>query len=288
MVQLKWLATAVAMVFVVGTAQAGLINYSQAVLADNPIIYYQFEELTGSAAVNSGTIGASANGTYTNVVLGHNSAAGAGLPGLGVCGWYNGANDNTRAGTTIPAGISQMLVGTGDYSIEVWFKPEKGSARGDFFSWNTGTNYRSYTLCYNNTADNVLFYENGTTYASRSLMKNLPATNNAWHHYVVTRTSGSYTLYLDGVKTVVGTNSWGTVNFNSQYWDVVKYIGRDTGANILGFQGPVDEFAFYTYALSEGRVQAHYAQALIPEPSTIALLASGLLGLLCYAWRKRK
>ena len=26
----------------------------------------------------------------------------------------------------------------------------------------------------------------------------------------------------------------------------------------------------------------------IPEPSTLALLATGLLGLVCYAWRKRK
>ena len=30
------------------------------------------------------------------------------------------------------------------------------------------------------------------------------------------------------------------------------------------------------------------AYAPIPEPSTIALLATGLIGLLCYAWRKRK
>ncbi len=27
---------------------------------------------------------------------------------------------------------------------------------------------------------------------------------------------------------------------------------------------------------------------LVPEPSTLALLATGLIGLLCYAWRKRK
>ncbi len=26
----------------------------------------------------------------------------------------------------------------------------------------------------------------------------------------------------------------------------------------------------------------------VPEPGTLALLAAGLIGLLCYAWRKRK
>jgi hypothetical protein len=30
------------------------------------------------------------------------------------------------------------------------------------------------------------------------------------------------------------------------------------------------------------------ALGAVPEPGTLAILASGLLGLLCYAWRKRK
>ena len=35
-------------------------------------------------------------------------------------------------------------------------------------------------------------------------------------------------------------------------------------------------------------VQAIQTAAGVPEPSTLVLLAAGLAGLLCYAWRKRR
>ncbi len=47
-----------------------------------------------------------------------------------------------------------------------------------------------------------------------------------------------------------------------------------------------DNFAWNPYAGS--RVCFDEIQFAVPEPSTLALLATGLAGLLCYAWRKRK
>ena len=55
-----------------------------------------------------------------------------------------------------------------------------------------------------------------------------------------------------------------------------------TGANIT-FTGQI--------GLSGGElipVTFSTSAAPIPEPSTLVLLASGLIGLLAYAWRKRK
>jgi hypothetical protein len=32
----------------------------------------------------------------------------------------------------------------------------------------------------------------------------------------------------------------------------------------------------------------HEFNVIVPEPGTIVLLAAGLLGLVCYAWRRRR
>jgi len=64
-------------------------------------------------------------------------------------------------------------------------------------------------------------------------------------------------------------------------------------ANYL--QGPIDPGITAT---SYGRLDAQAIQMLtaagltvvpdVPEPSTLVLLAAGLLGVLCYAWRRRR
>ncbi|MBN1394604.1 MAG: PEP-CTERM sorting domain-containing protein [Pirellulales bacterium] len=58
------------------------------------------------------------------------------------------------------------------------------------------------------------------------------------------------------------------------------------GTNYMGFYGYTP--AAPTNAFTEATLFDNISVSIVPEPSTFSLLACGLMGLLAYAWRKRK
>ncbi len=87
------------------------------------------------------------------------------------------------------------------------------------------------------------------------------SNDNAWNTLVVTHINGSSGWSLKVNDNSFETKTASTVNLGN--WSQVYFKNGDMPSG-------------------------YYLDAVVPEPSTLALLVTGLIGLLCYAWRKRK
>jgi hypothetical protein len=97
-----------------------------------------------------------------------------------------------------------------------------------------------------------------------------------WHHVVVVSDrDSSLQIFVDGQldgEAIQGDN----VDISSPGQPV--QVGQLNGGT--WFDGPMDEFAIYDYALTDAQILAQYQTALIPEPSGLVLLVAGVLFLL--------
>ena len=117
-------------------------------------------------------------------------------------------------------------------------------------------------------------------------------TANQWTHLVFNiDDSGTDTLYVNGGTAAGGSEHQATgIQFGSHGDkpdpDIFR-IGRfpHSGTN-EPFSGDIDEVAIYRGILSADRIAAHFNAASIPEPVSIVLLSSGILGMVCLRRRQ--
>ncbi len=117
-----------------------------------------------------------------------------------------------------------------------------------------------------------------------------PGISGVPSHVAVTLDATTMKVYFNG--DFVDSRTLDAVHL-SDIPSTYGFLGASITAAIYGentLNGSIDEFRIYNSARSGAEIRADYNTGPnpIPEPSAIALLTTGLLGLLAYAWRKRK
>jgi hypothetical protein len=268
------------------TTRAAPSSYQDAVLANNPYAYYRLGETSGSttAADSSGNNRA---GTYVN-----NPALG--VPGAGV---GDTAASFARASsqyltTDQLAGFGSLM---GSASWEFVFSTTTTNAQmglggtlntGAVSAWEITLNRNAGGSTSANGVRLFLRDDNGNAIGTAFSAPN--AFDGNFHHLVFTydRTGTSndnrIVAYLDGVQQTLSFGSPGgnstPSTFSNFVFNTAFAARQNRAAADLFFDGTLDEVALYSSVLSPADVAAH-AQAVIPEPSVLAMLGLGAAGL---------
>ena len=168
--------------------------------------------------------------------------------------------------------------GWGDYSVEIWFKPDE--AGGDLFSRQPSYFYRTGFVAVRVTKEGTVnFTQRGKTGSVRggaaladdkpnwwSAMVDTKAETaeavelGKWHHVVLTRRKGLLELYLNGEKKAEAKCPEAAEI--PPYGDWMIGIGPAPEYHENNrFKGTIDEFAYYNRALTASEIQKHYSAA---------------------------
>ena len=279
------LAVAVACVATATLAQA---DYVSTVLADSPFLYFRLNETAvnnGDAVANVGTTGV--GGTY---VVNANGDFGdpASVAGLSPGKQFNHYVAATDGGTINVPAQGAAYGALNAFTYEFLLNPANYTGAKTLYSSVHWPDPNATQLNMSGGGIGVYVYPMP---AAPTVDISAAAPIGQWSHVAVTTSIAGATahedVYVNG--SLVGGFDVGSTGVVGNF-DALAHMGHSTTTWMSLFDGGLDEFAIYDSALSGGTILNHAVAGgfAIPEPGTLALLACGLIGLLAYAWRKRK
>jgi len=176
--------------------------------------------ITGSVTAN-GSTGAAGQTLVSN---------GAGVSWSSLVPSYNySAQFNGSSSLTLP-GSTALTFGTGDFTIEFWFKTTATLQYTSFISNESGGT--GYTLLLNTVTNDGKFVLYDSTLGSPLFTTSTGGYNdNNWHHFALVRIGTAFSMYVDGVSRASATSS-GTIAGGTN----TIYIGNSTLAG-RGYNG---------------------------------------------------
>lgn len=224
--------------------------YTDIVKIDSPIFYFKLDEASGSTAY--ATIGA--NGTYNTSGVTYQIASPIAFEPKPYAVNINNAGNFASNGSEV----------TQTFTIEVWGKPTSsittvsqqtsgvyGTSGQNYIAWPTqkGSN-RGAGISFGTNAIQVFEHGDGNLYAP--LVQT--GTYNGWTHVVVVYSSGTPSLYVNGVFIKTGLTSGQTK------YSPTSFLSANGGYG--PYDGGADEIAVYNYALTDTQIAAHYDAAM--------------------------
>ena len=210
---------------------AGMSAFTElSIVVTNPPQTLARYEFDGTTAPSAGTAQATLNGP-TNYVA-HDSGEAIDLDGA--------ANF-----LTLPAGIANF----DDFTVAAWVNWDGGAAWQRIFDF--GNNTSDYMFLTPSTGGNMRF-----SISVGGVGQDLNATVlpvGSWQHVAVTRTANTGRLYLNGA--LVAGNGGITLK-PSSFNPALNFIGKSQFTADPLFNGRLDSFCIYNYALSQAQVAA--------------------------------
>ena len=210
-------------------------GYSDVILADGPLGYWRLGESTGTTAVDIS--GNNLNGVYNS-----STYVGLGQPSL----IPSDPDDKAILFKNVVSSVYRFKANpgaawaSGGYSVEFVFKPATVSSQYQTLFYREGL---LIFLLYNSLE--VYFGETGDIWMSS------PIQNLTSYHVVVSAINGC-SLFVNGNLEDYGSTSpfqaTGEIN-----------AGVTPGNSNTSYYGYMDELSVWNYALSQTKIQAHYA-----------------------------
>jgi hypothetical protein len=286
------------MVAVVAIASASSVqaSYLSAVLGDNPLVYYRMQEATAPhTATAADSSGNSADGIYLWAFGGPGSSTSTtgATAELDRGKQFNlafnvGQNADTGAFVAVPAITGGSL---NAFSIEFLIRPVGDTFNSSDFRalYTTDGGFAAGDVHLNiflNSSDIQLAVAgNAGPFPQTDLGSSAPV--DSWTHvvatYEVSGANNTVKFYANG-NLLNGPSGTTTVGSQGANFSTTSMIAAWNG-NTRFFSGGMDEFAIYDFALSDAQVAAHFAA--IPEPSSLALLAFGMISMFLFRRNKK-
>jgi len=239
-------------------------SYSNLVLADNPLVYYRFEEAVGATVA----VDSSGNGNHGTYVGGVTLGTANDLVGLGNAGRFNGTN-----GRVDVASLGSFAQST----VEAWINVD-ALASGCCKSIYSTDAFGTGNLHFNVKSGLDIEHAIGNGGPDNINTPGGVIALDDWFHVVASydRLDGGRTkIWINGILLAEGFH--GSSPF-------ANFSDANVGSFNLSrfFNGRIDEFAIYDSILNEQQILAHMAarngSASVPEPASLALLALAAVG----------